>query len=64
MNHHCHHTVRRPQRGCRDGALERIGNHLEQSRPHSNAELIRRLRQVMFADVDELAGSGKTQLPD
>jgi hypothetical protein len=43
--------------------LERIDAFLEPNSEGSNAELIRRLRKAMFADVDELEASGAVKLP-
>jgi len=43
--------------------LERIDAFLQRNNEGSNAELIRRLRKVMFADVDELEASGAVKLP-
>jgi hypothetical protein len=45
-------------------ALERIDAFLDQNSEGSNAELIRRLRKVMFNDVDELEASGEVKLPE
>ena len=45
-------------------ALERIEVFLDQDSEGSNAELIRRMRRAMFADVDELEASGEVKLPE
>lgn len=44
-----------------------IGNleeALARNTEHPNAGKIRRLREIMFADVDELETSGQVKLPD
>ena len=43
--------------------LDRLDAALAQRQGGSNAELIRRLREIMFADVDELERSGTVVLP-
>ena len=44
-------------------AFQRLDDALEQNSPFSNAEKIRLMRQVYFADVDALEKSGKFILP-
>ena len=44
--------------------MERIDAFIERDSGGSNAELIRRLRKVMFDDVDKLEASGEVKLPE
>jgi hypothetical protein len=53
-----------PRRQRPQSALERIDAFLDRNNEGSNAELILRLRKVMFADVDKLEASGEVKLPE
>jgi hypothetical protein len=44
-------------------AFQRLDESLEQNTGFSNAEKIRRMRELFFADVDELQKSGRLVLP-
>jgi len=44
-------------------ALQLLEDWLEETAPFSNAEKIRLMREVYFADVDELERSGTLILP-
>jgi hypothetical protein len=57
-------TARPARRQHRQGALERIGEYLEQDTAASNEEFIRRMRQSYFADVDALQKTGQVKLPE
>ena len=57
-------SARSPRRQRPLSALERIEVFLDQDSEGSNAELIRRMRRAMFADVDELEASGEVKLPE
>jgi hypothetical protein len=57
-------STRHLRRDGRRDALQRLDEKLERSTTSSNSEIIRRLRQTMFADVDELEKSGKVILPE
>jgi hypothetical protein len=59
----CKNFSRALQRDGRRNALQRLDEHLERNTTHSNAEIIRRMRQAMFADVDELEKSGEVIVP-
>lgn len=47
----------------RRNAWERLEERLARANERSNAELIRRMRQACFADVDALAASGTVKIP-
>jgi hypothetical protein len=64
MNHCKDISARILRRDGRRNALQRLDEQLELSTTNSNAEIIRRLRQTMFADVDELEKSGQIILPE
>ena len=57
-------STRHLRRDGRRNALQRLDEKLERSTTSSNSEIIRRLRQTMFADVDELEKSGQVILPE
>ena len=44
-------------------AFERLAEALERNNRDSNAERIRRMRALYFADVDELQKSGNVEIP-
>lgn len=56
-------STRYLRRDGRRDALQRLDEHLERNTTHSNAEIIRRMRTAMFADVDELEKSGRVVVP-
>ena len=64
MNSNPNRSARSPRRQRSQTALQRIDAFLDQNNEGSNAELIRRLRKVMFEDVDELEASGEVKLPE
>ncbi len=58
-----------PQRASRlprqwERAVQSLEDSLYRNTEHPNTTLIRRLREVMFADVDEYQASGKLKLPE
>jgi hypothetical protein len=63
MNPHSQTPARR-RTGPYQRALTRLEERLARRNDHSNAEIIRRLQQVMFPDVDALERAGAVQLPD
>ncbi len=56
-------STRYLRRDGRRDALQRLDEHLERTTTSSNSEIIRLMRQAMFADVDELEKSGKVIIP-
>jgi hypothetical protein len=64
MNWNRTRSARSRQRQQTQTALEQIDAFLEQDSQGSNAELIRRMRKAMFADVDALEASGAVKLPE
>ena len=64
MNWNRNRSARLGQRQRPQSALERIDAFLNRGNEGSNAELIRRLRETMFGDVDELEASGEVKLPE
>jgi hypothetical protein len=64
MNWSRNRSARPGHRRLRQSALERIDAFLQRSNEGSNAELIRRLRDAMFTDVDDLEASGEVKLPE
>jgi hypothetical protein len=63
MNRYRIRPARTAQREVRLSPLERLAQLLAPEYNGSNAELIRRMRAVMFASVDELEKSGRIKLP-
>ena len=64
MNCNRNRSARPGHRQRPQSALQRIDAFLERTSEGSNAELIRRLRETMFGDVDELEASGEVKLPE
>ena len=64
MNWKRKRAARPRQRQRPQTALDRIDAFLGRNSEGSNAELIRRLRNAMFGDVDELQASGEVKLPE
>ena len=56
-------STRHLRRDGRRDALQRLGEHLDSTTTSANVEIIRRLRQAMFADVDALEKSGRVIIP-
>ena len=57
-------STRYLRRDGRRDALQRLDEHLEHTTTSSNSEIIRLMRQAMFADVDELEKSGQVIVPN
>ena len=45
-------------------AFERMNEALERNSRHSNAEMLRRMGELYFADVDELQKRGNVKIPE